>query len=382
MKIAIDARFYGPKDTGIGRYVSRLVENLQTLDQENEYFILMQEKDFPKLPDSPRFKKIAANFGWYGVREQILLPLILWRLKPDLVHFPHFNVPLLYFGKYVVTIHDLIKHEWHQQSSTTRSPFVYSLKHQIYKVVMGLAVRRAVKIIVPSFFVKQKLVSYFHLSPDKIAVTYEAGSLAEEASRSEGERKKAFTSGKYNLTGPFILYVGNAYPYKNLPTLFAAIKLVNAKRPLQLAIVGARGVFLDRLRKIAEEQGSLPFLNFLGYVPDGDLADLYQEAAAFVLPSFSEGFGLTAVEAMGLSCPVIAANSSCLPEVCDDAALYFNPWEPKDLDEKILQVLGDHFLADDLREKGRRRFQKFSWQKMAAETLDVYGRRGSTPPIP
>lgn len=379
MKIAIDARFYGPKDTGIGRYVSRLVENLQALDQENEYFILMQEKDFSKLPDSPRFKKIAANFGWYGVKEQVLLPLILWRIKPDLVHFPHFNVPLFYLGKYVVTIHDLIKHEWHQQSSTTKSPLMYFLKHQVYKVVMGLAVRRAVKVIVPSFFVKQKLVSFFHLKPDKVVVTYEAGSLAEEASRSEGERKRAFTSGKYNLASPFVLYVGNAYPYKNLPTLFAAVKMVNEKRPLQLAVVGARGVFLDRLRKTAEEQGSLPFLNFLGYVPDGDLADLYQEAVAFVLPSYSEGFGLTAVEAMGLGCPVIAANSSCLPEVCDDAALYFNPWEPKDLAGKVLQVLDDKFLADDLREKGRKRFAKFSWRKMASETLEVY--RGSTSQI-
>ncbi|MDP2873691.1 MAG: glycosyltransferase family 1 protein [bacterium] len=372
MKIAIDARFYGPKDTGIGRYVSRLVENLQVVDDENEYLILMQEKDFPKLPDSPRFQKVAANFGWYGIKEQVLLPLILWRIKPDLVHFPHFNVPLLYFGKYVVTIHDLVKHEWHQQSSTTKSPLIYFLKHQVYKVVMGLAVRRATKIIVPSLFVKQKLISYFHLNPDKIAVTYEAGSLAEEASLSEEERKKALTSGKYNLPKPFILYVGNAYPYKNLPTLFAAVKLVNEKRPLQLAVVGARGVFLDRLRKEAEEQGSLPFLNFLGYVSDSDLANLYQEATAFVLPSFSEGFGLTVVEAMGLSCPVIAANASCLPEVCDDAALYFNPWEPKDLAEKILQVLDDSFLANDLREKGRKRFATFSWKKMAEETLIVY----------
>jgi len=372
VKIAIDARFYGPKDTGIGRYVSRLVENLQVIDPENEYFILMQAKDFSKLKDSPRFHKVAASFGWYGFREQIFLPLILKRIQPDLVHFPHFNVPIFYTGRYVVTIHDLIKHEWHQKGSTTRSAPIYWLKHQVYKGVIWLAVKRATKIMVPSYHVKQKLVAQYHLSADKVEVTYEAGSLAEGESRSDEERKKAFTAEKYNLASPFVLYVGNAYPYKNLPTLFAAVKQVNQSQPLCLAVVGARGVFLDRLRQSAQEQGSLEYINFLGYVPDADLVDLYKEAAAFVLPSFSEGFGLTAVEAMGLGCPVVAANSSCLPEVCDEAALYFNPWEAQDLAAKISQVLADPLLADDLRKKGQERFAKFSWKKMASETLRVY----------
>ncbi len=374
MKIAIDARFYGPKDTGLGRYVSRLVENLQAVDHENEYLVLMQEKDFTKLPHHDRFKRISANYGWYGLKEQLLLPFTLYRLHPDLVHFPHFNVPMLYFGPYVVTIHDLIKHEWHQAGSTTRSPWVYGLKHFVYRVVIWLAVKRAKRIFVPSNYVKQKLSTQYNLNPQKIVVTYEAGSLVDGNEQTIAEVTPASIGDKYKLKKPYVLYVGNAYPYKNLPLLFEALTKVNQKQSLNLAVVGARGVFLERLRQQAESSGSLDFINFLGYVVDEDLVALYKEATAFVLPSLSEGFGLTAVEAMGLGCPVLAANASCLPEICGEAALLFDPKESDDLAAKIWEVLDNSELRVSLAEKGLRRFREFSWRKMAQATLSVYNQ--------
>src|SRR4030066_1638245 len=113
MKIALDARFFGPEGTGIGKYVEKLLENLEQLDSQNKYYIILRKSNFPLYnPKTANFEKVLVDAAWYGVKEQILLPAVLARLKPDLVHFPHFNIPLLYPGKFVVTIHDVTKSEF------------------------------------------------------------------------------------------------------------------------------------------------------------------------------------------------------------------------------------------------------------------------------
>lgn len=173
MKILIDARLYGPKHTGNGRYTQNLVENLTHIDSRNQYLILLRKENFNNLKLPNNFKKILANFKHYSFEEQINLPFLLYKLKPDIVHFPHFNVPLLYFRKYIVTIHDLIMHKFKGGEATVRKFPMYQIWRLGYYLSFVKAVYGSTKIIVPSNAVKDELISYYNINPKKVEVIYE-----------------------------------------------------------------------------------------------------------------------------------------------------------------------------------------------------------------
>lgn len=173
MNIVIDARLYGPRNTGNGRYTQNLIENLAKIDSRNQYQILLRKEFFNdvKLPNN--FNKVLADFKHYSFEEQIKIPFLLYRLKPDLVHFPHFNIPLFYFGKYIVTIHDLIMHKFTTGAATTRKFPMYQIWRVGYHLSFMKAVYGSIKIITPSFAVKNEIVSCYKINPKKVEVTYE-----------------------------------------------------------------------------------------------------------------------------------------------------------------------------------------------------------------
>lgn len=173
MKILIDARLYGPKDTGIGRYTQKLVENLATLDNKNDYVIFLRKSDFESLNFPKNWKKVLADFKHYTFEEQIKMPFMLAKHKADLVHFPHFNVPLLFFGKYLVTIHDLIMHKFSAGSATTRKFPIYQIWRIGYHLAFAKAIYGSIKIIVPAFSIKDEVVSFYKINSKKVEVTYE-----------------------------------------------------------------------------------------------------------------------------------------------------------------------------------------------------------------
>lgn len=173
MKILIDARLYGPKDTGIGRYTQKLVENLVKIDSQNNYIILLRKNDFDTLSFPNNWTKVLADFKHYSFVEQFKLPLLLNELKPDLVHFPHFNVPLFYFGKFIVTIHDLIMHKFTDGSATTRKFPIREIWRLGYHIAFAKAVYGSTKIIVPSNAIKKEVVNFYKINPNKVEVTYE-----------------------------------------------------------------------------------------------------------------------------------------------------------------------------------------------------------------
>ena len=152
---------------------SNWLANLILLDPKNDYVILLRKKYFDLLKLPGNWKKILADIPHYSLLEQFKLPILIYKEKPDLVHFPHFNIPVLYFGKFIVTIHDLIKHTSKGNETTTRDPWLYWIKYFGYKIVFGQAVRRAAKIIVPSNFVKESLSKEYGIPANKIEVTYE-----------------------------------------------------------------------------------------------------------------------------------------------------------------------------------------------------------------
>jgi glycosyltransferase involved in cell wall biosynthesis len=173
MRILIDARLYGPENTGNGRYTMNLLENLIKLDVENDYVIFLRKANFDKLIVPKKWQKVMADFKHYSFEEQFRLPFLISKYKPDVVHFPHFNVPILYFGKYIVTIHDLIMHKFTDGSATTRKFPIYHIWRLGYHIAFIKAVYGSSKIIVPSNSVKVELVDYYKINPNKVEVTYE-----------------------------------------------------------------------------------------------------------------------------------------------------------------------------------------------------------------
>lgn len=173
IKILIDARLWGPKNTGNGRYTKELVENLSKIDSRNEYLIFLRRNVIEDINLPKNFTKVLTDFKHYSFVEQLKLPFIINKFKPDLVHFPHFNVPIFYFGKYIVTIHDLIMHKYKGGSATTRKFPIYQIWRLGYYLSFVKAIFGSVKIIVPSNYVKNEIVNFYQINPEKIEVTYE-----------------------------------------------------------------------------------------------------------------------------------------------------------------------------------------------------------------
>lgn len=173
MKIIIDARLYGPKHTGNGRYTENLVLNLAKTDTKNEYSVLLRKENYESVKLPSNWHKVLADFRHYTFTEQFKLPFILYKLKPDLVHFPHFNVPLFYFSKYVVTIHDLIMHKFVGGEATSRKFPIYQIWRLGYYLAFAKAIYGSFKIIVPTQAIKNEVVNYYKINPKKVEVIYE-----------------------------------------------------------------------------------------------------------------------------------------------------------------------------------------------------------------
>ena len=375
MRIIIDARMYGLEHTGIGRYIINLINQIDKISfqdkDKNEYIFLLRKKYFDSLVfKNKNIKKVLADYSHYSFKEQFLLPFQLFLLKPGVVHFPHFNVPVLWFGKYVVTIHDLIKHQSKGIKTTTHNPFMYWLKHIFYLFIVYSAVKKAKKIITPSNWWKDELIKIYNLTQDKIVVTYEGVddkfNFKKESSSNVLE--------KFKIKKPFVIYTGSLYPHKNADRLLEAIIKINKEKKvkLNLVLVCARNFFLKRFEKKVKDKKADDLVELVGFVDDKDLVALYKEAEAFVFPSLLEGFGLTGLEAMSLGLPTICSSASCLPEVYGQAVAYFDPLDVDDMVEKITQVVLDDNFKNCLTKAGFKKVKEYSWQKMAKETLIVY----------
>lgn len=372
-RIGIDARFYGPIGKGLGRYTQEIVDNIIKLDPDNKYVIFLRKENFNDFKtDNLKVKKVLADIKWYGLAEQIIFPFFIWREKLDLIHLPHFNVPIFCPVKFVVTIHDLILIKFPTIRATTLGPLAYKIKSFAYKVVILSAIKRARKIFAVSEYTKNAIIKQFKIKPDKIIVTYEG----------VAELSKISAASKDFISQPYLLYVGNAYPHKNLEGLIKIFSEINShisekdvginkiKPDLKLVLVGKEDYFYKRLKQYAKNFSDN--IIFPGYVPDADLKTLYEKALAYIFPSFYEGFGLPPLEAMAQGLPVVSSDKTCLPEVLGDAALYFNPDDEMDMKNKIEQVLNDEKLRESLKSRGYEQIKKYSWIDCAKKTLEVY----------
>ncbi len=375
MKIGIDARFYGSLGKGLGRYTSELIAQLEKLDKKNEYVVFLRQDNWNQYqPQAKNFRKVLAEYQWYSWREQLLYPFFLRKHQLDLMHFPHFNVPLLYRRPFVVTVHDLILLQYPTNRASRLGPLTYKLKFWAYRRVIGSALKRARGILTVSKTTRRDIQQHFpHTERKQIIVTYGACAAQFRGTEADDTGQNQPAVGPEN---PFMLYVGNAYPHKNLARLIASFQRFRERSHTEwnLLLVGAPDYFYERLQTEMAELGLTDGVKFFGHASDEELTALYREAQFYVFPSLCEGFGLPPLEAMCNGLPVTASDASCLPEILGGAATYFNAKSTPDMTQAMHRLATDTDLKETLREKGYRQAKRFDWETTARKTLETYLR--------
>lgn len=355
--ILIDCRTW---KYGTGRYQEQLVTHLERTDNEHKYIILLREKDLAAWePTNPHFQKILCPYKEFTFSEQTGFLQQLNSLQADLVHFPMVQQPALYRGNSVTTIQDLTTVRFR---NPTKNWLTFTLKQQVYKALNWYVARKTKLLITPSEFVKKDIAAFAHIPETKITVTYEAATpLPQPATPLPSLEKK-----------DFIMYLGRPLPHKNLWRLIEAFRLLQPAHPnLLLVLAGKIDEAYQQIIDRAEDAGVTNIV-CTDFISDHELLWLYQNCRAYVFPSLSEGFGLPALEAMASGAPLVSTNATCSPEVYGDGAHYFDPLNVKDIAAKIEDVLTDPQLREELIGRGRAQAARYSWEKMAQETLGVY----------
>lgn len=356
--IVIDARRI---NSSTGHYIERLVDNLQSIDKENSYTVIVLEKEMGFWrPTSKNFRVITTRADHYTFAEQLSFAWLLYRLKPDFVHFSMPQQPLLWFGKRVTTIHDttLIRYE-----NLDQNVVIYRIRKLIFTLLMRNVIARSRFIISPTDFVKNDLDAW---TGRKYSAKFKRTYLSGDMIHANSERIDKLDGKK------FIVYVGNAFPYKNVGRVVEAFAALKGNHPdLHLALAGKKEFFYEQIEQKTQKMG-VRDAHILGYISDGEKRWLYQNAEAFVTASLSEGFCIPLLEAMYERCPVIASNISCLPEVAGDAAEYFDPLSVNEMAAAIERVISDEARRKELIELGYKQAAKYSWEQMAQQTYEIY----------
>ena len=359
MRIGIDARLI--QETGVGRYIRNLIDGLSGIDDTNEYVIFLTSTSFDRfVVPNARWKKVHADVSWHSVREQLVMPSLFAHEKLDVVHVPYFSIPILYNGAMIVTIHDLIIEHFDTGKASTHSRLFYRLKRFLYTMVVSIGVRKARHIITPSVATKDEVVSHYGVSENKITVTHEGIDTHITSFRQAAQKEKPL------VRTPYFLYVGNAYPHKNVRTVIDAISHAD----VHMVFVGKKDFFYQRLAQDVSKQGLSSRVTFFGFAQDRQLALLYTHAEALVFPSLMEGFGLPPLEAIACGCPVIASDIPVHREILGDLVTYFAP-----IDSQALATLFTGWKKRDhqVTEKEEKEFlKKYDWHDMAKITLHLY----------
>ena len=357
-KIVIDARESG---TSTGRYIDKLIEYLHKVGLKHNFVILTKTKQVDYVKSiAPKFEVIESNFPEYTFAEQLGFLKQLRDLNADLVHFGMTQQPVLYLGKKVTTIHDLTTVRF---NNPAKNWLVYWFKQQVYKWVIRRVAHSSAHIITPSEYVKEDVARFASINSRKISVTYEAADKITEPP----QPIEALVDKK------FIMYVGRPTPHKNLERLVDAfIAVHNQNAELVLALAGKTDRNYRSIARIVKKKGLSESVVFTDFISEGQLRWMYENTAAYVFPSLSEGFGLPGLEAMQAGAPVVSSDATCLPEIYGDAAHYFNPLDVQDMAVKIGAVVNNANLRDKLIKNGHKQAAKYSWTKMAEQTLEIY----------
>ncbi len=371
MRIAIDLSPAVHQKAGLGRYARTLAEHLVALDHDHQYIAFAygspaQDALPPSLQALPRANIPLDVRPWrMGVWLAHALGIPLDRALPrvDIFHATEHLLPPLKNARTVFTLHDLIFQIFPE--------FHLPLNRWFLRNAMPHFLRRADAIVAVSECTRRDAVRLYGVPPEKVSVIYEGVNPALRPV--EDPDVIAAARARYARNQPFLLFLGTIEPRKNIPALVDALQVLRARGfPHRLLVAGRRGWLYQGVFEHARQAGMESQVDFLDYVPDADLPALFAACDAFVFPSLYEGFGLPPLEAMACGAPVVCSNTSSLPEVVGDAALCVNPREPAEIAAAVERVIGDNRLRAELRAKGLAQGTKFSWERAARETLQVY----------
>jgi len=371
MRVAIDIRKIN--EFGIGTYIWNLIRNVAFVDERNEYLLIGSDRNFSELgPLPPNFKQLYQlddNSFW---RNHCSIPLSLRRNRVDVVHFPHYEAPFLVPSRLIVTVHDCV-HLMFPPENTS--------KFQNYRTYLQTktVVENAQHVVAVSESTKEDLINIFDLPDSKISVVYNA--LDERSAHDHTSEERRQVLERYQLKDPFVLFSGKIRPHKNVHRLieaFAVLKMELSDDPryqnLKLIIIGDELSKHQYLRLTVVRSGVQQDVRFFGFVPYPILRVFYRSAVLFAFPSLYEGFGLPPLEAMANNTPVIASNTSSMPEVLEDAAVLVNPENVFDIARGMKLILTDELVRQRLIQRGAEQVAKYSWRVAAEKVVDMYTR--------
>lgn len=376
MNIGIDARLIN--ETGVGRYIRNLIQELSVIDTQNEYVLYtLKNSRFPlQLTNSNvRIKKVDVY--WHTLKEQIQLPNIYSQDKLDVLHVPYFTVPLLYKGPLVLTLHDLTILRVNTGKASTLPYPLYMAKRLGYQYVVREGIKKARHIFAVSETTKRDLLHTYPVSPSKVSVTYEG--VDPHFLLPVSEKKKS----PYHA--PYVLYVGNAYPHKNIELLLDVMTCAKEsnhemlQRGVKLVFVGKSDFFYERLKLEVHKRKLNAHIDFVGNLDDEELAVYYTYAHATVSPSMAEGFALPLLESLAFNTPVIVSDIPIFRELLPSSSFFVslhNPFEWLDRINRITAV-SKQKVWKNMQEK-ESFFARYSWRNMAVDTLAVYKKIGTS----
>lgn len=380
MRVVFDGTPFLLEKTGVGHYTYHLIRGLKEVDPTLRVAIMaislrgghrLSRADLPEGVEARGFN-LPANFLYYFWWPRTdAFPAETLVGKADIFHATNYQAPALREAVLVSTIHDVNFVRFPEMQSRGMRRFIESLPRLL---------RRSEVVLADSHFTRQEILDLYGVPEEKVEVVYPGLNPVFLRPPEEGEVRRVLEA--YGLEPPFLAYVGNLHPRKNLVTLLEAFALFRKKDyPHRLAVIGGGGlgrmndVEFRKLCRRVEELGIGGWVKFTGYVPDEALASLLSRAEMLVFPSLYEGFGLPPVEAMACGVPVVTSRRASLPEVVGDAALLVeDPLDPGEIADKMALLLENEDLRRVLVERGKKNASRFNWNATAERVLSIYRR--------
>lgn len=371
MRIGIEAqRIFRKKKHGMDMVALELIRALQNIDSPHEFFVFVQpDEDHACLSESDNIKIVELPSSPYPIWEQWHLPRAVKKYKLDLLHCTSNTAPLFLSVPLVLTLHDII---YLEKISFTEGTAYQKFGNIYRKWNVPIISKKAKKILTVSDFENQRICSHFGFNKDLVQTVYNAAGT--HFKKIANPQILAETKAKYNLPDNYIFFLGNTDPKKNVRGVLKAISILRSSNllPSKLLMLDINRQYLHDLANDIGDPTIVDEIVFTGYVPNKELPAIYSMATLFLYPSLRESFGIPLVEAMLCEVPIITSNTSSMPEIVSDAAVLCNPFEPQSIADAISMVFANKGKQQEMKDKGLKRGQMFSWELNAISTLEVY----------
>lgn len=365
MRIAVMLRHLDLEQGGIGTYTTQLLDALLRIDAGHRYLLLYRDpRLLGRYAEHAHVEEAVIDAPSTLLWDQLAVPRAARRAKADLIFNPKLSVPVITGARTILVMHGA---EWFL------FPRSFSLPYRAYHEVFArLYARRAAAVITPSQDAARRVREHLRLPQDKVVPIHHG--LSPRFAPVTDPARLAGVRRKHRLPERYVLWVGQIYATKNLPRILQAFARLRRRFPHKLAIIGSRSWKAEREMAPLGALGLEDEVVLTGRVPDEDLPAIYAMADLLLAPSLYEGFGLCLLEAMACGCPVVTSTAGACPEVAGDAARLVDAYDVEAIAAAAAEILSDPALAGDLVERGRRRAEKFGWERCARETLALFER--------